>query len=141
MNEIALFLPCFNEAQRLNIQFILNFIQEQEHLIDFYFIDDGSKDSTSEIIFAHLVNNKNSFLINLTYNMGKGNALRKGILEIYNKPYKYFGFVDADLDIPLSQVVKLHEQLDNSDYLITITSRNLYNDFNLLGFNSPLLAA
>lgn len=130
MNEIALFLPCFNEALRLKIQSILSFIQEQNDLIDFYFIDDGSKDLTSDIIKDNLVNNKNSFLIKLKHNMGKGNALRNGILKLYSKPYQYYGFVDADLDIPLNQVIKLYGQLENSKYLIAITSRNLYQNFN-----------
>jgi hypothetical protein len=130
VNEIALFLPCFNEALRLKIQSILNFIHEQDHLIDFYFIDDGSKDSTSDIIKDNLVNNKNSFLIKLTHNLGKGNAIRDGILKVYSKPYQYYGFVDADLDIPLNQVIKLYGQLENSNYLMAITSRNLYHNFN-----------
>lgn len=130
MNKIALFLPCFNEALRLKIQSILSFIQEQNHLIDFYFIDDGSKDSTSDIIKNNLVNNKNSFLIELNYNLGKGNAVRNGILQAYGKPYQYYGFVDADLDIPLNQVIKLYGKLENSHYLMAITSRNLYQNFN-----------
>jgi len=129
VNKIALFLPCYNEALRLNIQSILGFIQEQNYLIDFYFIDDGSKDLTGDVIKDNLVNHKNSFLIKLNHNLGKGNALRNGILKHYYKPYKYYGFVDADLDIPLSQVIKLYEELENSQYLIAITNRNLYHNF------------
>lgn len=128
-NPIALFIPCFNEKNRINIDAFQSFIHLNKEEIDFYFIDDGSTDSTSKLIEQHLVGNINVFLIVLEKNLGKGNALRKGILDNKNKDYSFFGFIDADLDIPLEQVKKLYFAIKNSDHLLAISQRALKEKF------------
>lgn len=133
---IALFIPCFNEADRLRVEPIKNFINDHKAIIDFYFIDDGSEDGTEELIRWKLVDNHSSFLIKLDRNFGKGNALREGFLKIKEQPYKYFGFIDADLDIPLKQVIEVYNQLEISGSLIGISSRDLRNALKLTQLRS-----
>lgn len=131
MNTIALFIPCFNEEKRLKISEFQSFIEENKEVIDFYFVDDGSSDLTIELLHNNLINNKNSFLVKIDQNIGKGNALRKAILEIYPSPYSYFGFIDADLEIPLIQILKLHKNIKESNCLMAISCRNLTDNISL----------
>lgn len=135
-NKIALFIPCYNEEKRFKIEKFQNFIKKYDQLIDFYFINDGSADSTIEIIRQQFTNDKNSFLIDLGRNLGKGNAIRAAILKNCDQSYEFYGFIDADLDIPLGQVVKLYEKLDNSSYSVAISRRDLYGSLNIYRFRS-----
>lgn len=130
MNEIALVLPCYNESKRLKINQLNEFIKDQYQLVDFYFVDDGSTDDTVGIITNNLLEHPNSFLIQLKRNYGKGNAVRNAVLQCCNLDYKYFGFIDADLDIPLHQVINLYRSLINSPFKIAISNRMLRNKFN-----------
>ena len=79
--QIALFIPCYNEENRIKVKPIRDFIENNRESIDFYFIDDGSSDSTANLIQENLVDNKNSYLIKLEKNLGKGNALQAGFHE------------------------------------------------------------
>ena len=134
--KTALFIPCFNEEKRLKIESIQNFIRDNKNAFDFYFIDDGSRDATSEVIFENLVDNKCAFLIRLNYNYGKGNALREGMLQIKEMPYKFFGFIDADLEIPLKQIQKLYNEIQDTPYLLAISSRKLFSEYNIFRLRS-----
>lgn len=136
MKEIALLIPCYNEAKRLNIASFRIFIEEHKDLIDFYFVDDGSEDETSSILLKNLVDNQETFLVRLENNLGKGNALREGFLQIKNKEYRFFGFMDADLDIPLKQILKLYNRIKHGSYSIAISNRDLFNEFNILRLRS-----
>lgn len=136
MNRVALFIPCFNEAKRIDLSSLQKFIEEQDNLIDFYFVDDGSSDNTSEIIRSSLTKAKNCFLIPISSNLGKGNAIRYGIQNIACEHYKYYGFIDADLDIPLHQVLKLYECLENTEASFAISNRGFYNEFQFFRLRS-----
>lgn len=132
MKEIALLIPCYNEAKRFKIELIRTFIAENQHLIDFYFVDDGSTDETNEIIKQNFLNEENSYLIRLNKNFGKGNAVRQGMLAASQKDYDYYGFIDADFEIPFEQVVKLYESLKESECSLAISFRRFSNPFHLL---------
>lgn len=139
---VALFIPCYNEEKRLKVKEFLVFIRNNSKRFDFYFIDDGSKDDTSKIIRDNIVDNANVFLITLPENLGKGKALRLGFLENQQKPYKYYGFIDADLDIPLDQINRLYSQIEDSKYFITTSKRNLMEEisiFRLRSFSSIVM--
>ena len=134
--QILLIIPCYNEENRLEIKKIKSFISKNSHQIDFIFIDDGSSDATGCIIEENLVDNQNTYLIKLERNLGKGNALREGFLRNLNKPYQYFGFIDADMDIPFSQVNNLYNALSASDSLMAISKRNLVKNISIKNLRS-----
>lgn len=134
--EIALFIPCYNEENRIKVEKFRNFISLNNRLLDCYFIDDGSKDNTGILISENLINHKNSFLIKLKDNLGKGNALREGILQNLDKSYSYYAFIDADLDLPLEQVKKLYLNLKDSGYLVAVSRRNIVREMNLIRLRS-----
>ena len=129
--QVAIFIPCYNEARRIRIDTFQKFIQGNATVIDFYFVDDGSKDATGEIISQNLVSQSNCFLISHPKNLGKGNALREAYLKVAHNEYSFFGFIDADLDIPLEHLLKLYSTLENSQFKVAITQRALYKNFSI----------
>ena len=140
ISRIALFIPCYNEEKRIKLDSFLKFIKENDYKIDFYFINDGSDDETNTLITNTLLVLQNVFLITLYENHGKGNALRAGILQNVKKPYKYIGFIDADLDIPLNQVLRLFDILEkNSTATIAISYRSFLQENGI--FNLRCLAS
>lgn len=136
MATIALFIPCYNEAKRLNVSAFNEFIHSHLGFIDFYFIDDGSQDNTSEIIEKNLLIPNSSFIISTGKNLGKGNALILGISQVDTDKYDYVAFIDSDGDIPLDQVLKLYEQIKQEDAQFAISNRNFFNDFQFYSLRS-----
>ncbi|MGO4913033.1 glycosyltransferase [Leeuwenhoekiella sp. W20_SRS_FM14] len=131
--DVAILIPCFNEEHRLKKQSFLDYFETHQNW-DFYFLDDGSTDKTSAIIKGSLLS-ENSFLITSLENLGKGNILQESISKL-KKNYLFYGFIDADLDIPLSQLDKLYKAIFDSKYLLSISKRPLKSKFSLLDFRS-----
>ena len=117
---IAIVIPCYNEANRLNKQAFIDFVNDNPS-VAFLFVNDGSKDNTLEILSQLTNNHENLLLLNLEKNGGKAEAVREGILHA-NKILspKYIGFWDADLATPLSDLQKMLKQIEEQElYMIT----------------------
>lgn len=125
--KIALIIPCYNEGRRLKYQNFNDFIDKYKKDIDCYFVDDGSTDDTCNIIELQIMakNPNNVSLIKSTQNEGKAKAIRKGMLCAVKKDYEMLGFIDADLQIPLSQIEKIAMHLSDSKALLAISTREL----------------
>lgn len=97
--SIALIVPCFNEAQRLNTAAFREFADKYQ----FYFVDDGSTDGTSDFLRREL---PNSLVLTLAKNQGKAEAVRQGMMAALKDfpEAKWIGFWDADLATPLFEV-------------------------------------
>lgn len=99
---IALIIPCYDEAQRLDWPAF------DAALPDLYqlFVDDGSSDGTAAEIGRHL--RKGRELLPLPRNGGKAEAVRAGMLHLQRQPFfrqlAWVGFWDADLATPLTEV-------------------------------------
>lgn len=113
MIDTIIIIPCFNEEKRLPILEFDEFLL-QDKSVKFLFVNDGSTDNTLEVLKK--LKNRHSDQINIQQinkNVGKANAIRKGILELKSKgEYKYIGYMDADLAAPLNQIKKLRDELD-----------------------------
>lgn len=118
-------VPCFNEAQRLQGEVFLRFLEHHTDL-RFLFVDDGSTDHTWSIL-ENLQKSSNQILcIALEENCGKAEAIRQGVLYLEretNSPL--LGFIDADLAIPLEQIMVLQQALKTTDHTLAISSRSL----------------
>lgn len=134
--KVVLFIPCYNEEKRLKIDKIKKFISEHSKVMDFVFIDDGSNDNTIKIIKSNFSELRNVELLYLPENIGKGNAIRHGVLHI-SLNYKYFAFIDADMDIPFEQITRIISMLEkNSVHLLGISVRNFTNKISIRNFIS-----
>lgn len=109
---LAIIVPCYNEANRLNAEEFISF-SEKNPDFHFYFANDGSSDQTSTFVRSRLVDDRNRFLIDFTENQGKAAVIRKAVLHVMqnnDKNYSHYGFIDADLAIPLEQLNRLVQE-------------------------------
>ncbi len=100
---LSLIIPAYNEEERIGttIEKVLEYLQAQSYTWEVIVVDDGSCDRTAEIVatFAPKVT-----LYRLTENMGKGAAVRTGMLTAQGQ---YRVFTDADLSTPIAELHKM----------------------------------
>lgn len=122
---ICLVIPCFNEAKRLQTKAFEDAIVKQN--LHFLFVNDGSSDHTLEVLQAFASQYPNQVrIVDSTPNLGKGNAVRKGMLDsLLWKPFDYTGYWDADLSAPLSEVKIIVEPMLAAGYQFAFGSRLL----------------
>ena len=100
--RLQLVVPCYNEAERLTPQPFLDAIAGDPalHLL---FVDDGSTDRTAEVLdgLASAAGGR-AAVLRLQPNVGKGGAVRAGVLAALDSQPAYVGFWDADLATPLA---------------------------------------
>jgi dolichyl-phosphate beta-glucosyltransferase len=99
--ELALVVPCYNEAERLDPDAFLHFVSARPgvHLV---MVDDGSEDATGEILERMRAAVPASITtLRHSRNRGKAEAVRTGILAGLAKGAPLVGFFDADLATPL----------------------------------------
>jgi dolichyl-phosphate beta-glucosyltransferase len=121
-NSIALIVPCFNEEIRFDKDRWLSLLSENQNT-HWYFVDDGSEDSTNEILKEFTsMNLQNVQLVELEKNHGKGNAIRTGILRALSKhPYNVVGYLDSDLpysNLDISRIITKMINAHGIDLLI-----------------------
>jgi len=113
MNRATIVIPCYNEAERLHIQKFETFLRRTPG-IGFLFVDDGSTDGTSRLVEGLCDQaGDRCRLVGLPTNMGKAEAVRRGILAALETPSEYIGFWDADLATPLEAIPAFCEILDD----------------------------
>jgi glycosyltransferase involved in cell wall biosynthesis len=111
--KTCLVIPCYNEAARLDMD---RFLAGPESCL-LLFVNDGSTDRTAEVVRKHV--GGRIHLLDLSRNLGKAEAVRAGMLHAIRTPplseVAWFGFWDADLAMPLSEVqsfLRFSRQLD-----------------------------
>ena len=111
--KICLIIPCHNEARRLDRKAVEAFIQSTP-TIDLMMVDDGSVDSTAEVLQAlKSTTSGRLHVLCLASNQGKAEAVRAGVHAVLAlNRFDVVGFCDADLATPLSEMVRLTEVLD-----------------------------
>jgi dolichyl-phosphate beta-glucosyltransferase len=128
-------IPAFNEAARIGetIRLTLEYLERVSPESELIVVNDGSTDTTSTIARNALAGAKidNRLLENFP-NVGKGAAVRKGLLDA-RKPIGLF--FDADLSTPLEETPKVIEPIANGEVDIAFGSRAL--DRGLIGNHQP----
>jgi dolichyl-phosphate beta-glucosyltransferase len=110
-HQVALVVPCFNEAKRLDLG---EFSQQTNNLnseLKILFVDDGSQDNSAELINNFCQENNHCKFLRLQRNSGKAEAVRLGILEaqIQFPDAEWIGFWDADLATSLGEAQHMLE--------------------------------
>jgi dolichyl-phosphate beta-glucosyltransferase len=111
--RIALVIPCYNEAKRLNLDAYSLFLETHPGTT-FCFVNDGSRDATGELLktFQSAHPQQAIRIVELPANQGKGEAVRQGVLAVLNDPHTptdLVGFWDSDLATPLSELDRFVE--------------------------------
>lgn len=121
-NSLSIIIPLFNEEKRLNKSLIKinKFIKNKN--IEVILINDGSFDKSEKIIKKFINNKKKFSVINLKKNIGKGGALKTGVMKAKSK---WILTMDLDLSVPISQILTWHKKKYVTDkFLIYFGSRN-----------------
>ena len=118
MKKITLIVPCFNEAENIDI-----FCSEAFSILDqltkyqteILFIDDGSSDDTDIKIQIHAEKNKRIKFLILGRNSGKELAVSAGI---HNTDADAIIIVDSDLQYPLEKIPEFVEKWEAGNKLV-----------------------
>jgi glycosyltransferase involved in cell wall biosynthesis len=137
-SSLSIVIPAYNESARIGktLREVFAYLDEQPGGGEVIVVDDGSKDSTSqvaeEVIAAHARGRVCGRVIRVEPNRGKGNAVRTGLLAARNNVAAFF---DADLSMPITETPKLVEPIRSGQYDIVLGSRAL--DRELIGTHQP----
>lgn len=124
MQKTCIIVPCYNEAERLDLLAFKSFISGAKN-IDFLFVNDGSRDKTLDLLEKFCAGvPERSKVLHLQKNVGKAEAVRQGVLAAArNSEYAFIGFWDADLATPLSEVINFLNYLKSKNLNVAIGSR------------------
>ena len=124
-NEIylSIVIPAYNEEKRIGrtLEEIMSYLKTKGYEYEIIVIDDGSTDSTREIIRKFEGKDSRLRVIENKIGKGKGYSVRRGMLEARGI---FALFSDADLSTPIEEIEKLIYWL-GKDYDIAIGSRDL----------------
>jgi dolichyl-phosphate beta-glucosyltransferase len=102
--ELALVVPCYNEAARLDPEAFLEFAATHP-TVRLLMIDDGSVDATPDILARMCMAAPESVeALRKASRSGKAEAVRTGILAGIERCAALVGFLDADLSTPLRAI-------------------------------------
>lgn len=111
-HQTIVVVPCYNEAQRLDLDAFREFAASAP-TVGFVFVNDGSTDATRETLGSLVSSNPTSFaLLSLDRNLGKAEAVRAGILDAIQRGASRVGYWDADLATPLKELLRFGLLLD-----------------------------
>ncbi len=119
---LSVIIPAYNEKKRISKTLVAidHYLARQNFNYEIIVVNDGSSDSTSQIVqkFQDLI--KNLTLIDNKINHGKGYVVRQGLLAARGK---YRLFTDADNSTSIDHIEKMWNFFENG-YEIVIGSRD-----------------
>jgi glycosyltransferase involved in cell wall biosynthesis len=108
-------VPAWNEAARLDAEAFVAHATAHPHQ-RLLFVNDGSTDDTARVLDA--IGSRAPLgieVLHLEHNVGKGEAVRRGLRQALDGGAPLVGFLDADLAAPLSAIEVLAAQLEAHD--------------------------
>jgi dolichyl-phosphate beta-glucosyltransferase len=110
-SEVVVAVPCFNEARRLPVQEYNSFL-DRSPTITLVLVDDGSTDDTPLIIERLRQRHPRQVCtLRLSSNVGKAEAVRRGMRVALRRRSAAVGYWDADLATPLDAIHQFVEVL------------------------------
>lgn len=128
--ELSVVIPAYNEERRLPAYLveILAYLDVQPFSFEVIIVDDGSQDSTAEMVERFAAGNSKVHLIRLPQNRGKGYAVKTGMLKACGKLRL---FADADGATPITELAGLKKAIEvGAD--AAVASRALHDDSHIV---------
>jgi dolichyl-phosphate beta-glucosyltransferase len=115
---LSIIIPAFNEKKVISqtVQIVREYFTERNYKFELTVVDDGSSDSTSDLATKAGAN-----VIRLEKNMGKGAAVRTGMLKASGE---IILMTDADYPYEINQIEKFIPELQNGADIV-IGSRKM----------------
>jgi len=109
---ISIVIPCYNEEGNIGktLDGLLDLIKDHKYSFEIIAVNDGSKDKTWDVIKSYAGSHEEIKGINLMGNFGQSCAYMAGFDTAQGD---YVITVSADLEIPLENVNKVIDYLDN----------------------------
>jgi dolichyl-phosphate beta-glucosyltransferase len=109
--EAVVVVPCFNEAQRLQHTAFSTFLSHSQN-VSFVFVDDGSTDDTPLLLERlRQLHPRQVCTLRLSANVGKAEAVRRGMRAALRWRPTLVGYWDADLATPLDAIPRFVDVL------------------------------
>jgi dolichyl-phosphate beta-glucosyltransferase len=120
--DLSIIIPAYNEERRLpkTLDAVLSYLKARQYRAEVIVVDDGSSDSTAQIVDAFVRKYPGLRLLSNGANRGKGYSVRHGMLEARGEITL---FTDADLSTPIEEADKLLANLRDRGYDGAIGSR------------------
>jgi dolichyl-phosphate beta-glucosyltransferase len=123
-SDTVIVVPCYNEAARLDTAAFAAFLA-QSCDVSFVMVDDGSSDGTGDVL-EHLraCDPRRIAVLGLGDNVGKAEAVRRGVKLALRRAPSLVGYWDADLATPLSSIERFRATLaERPELLLVMGSR------------------
>jgi dolichyl-phosphate beta-glucosyltransferase len=113
--HLSFIIPAYNEGERIeaSLKKALDYFAAQSYDCEILVVDDGSRDSTAGIVARYAGDMIR--LLKQPRNMGKGAAVRRGMLEGKGE---HRIFSDADFSTPITETARMLEFLTRYDVVI-----------------------
>jgi glycosyltransferase involved in cell wall biosynthesis len=107
----SIVIPAYNEGERIGatLDKVLAHLEQQKWEAEVLVVDDGSTDSTADLVRRYAAQHPQLRLLQNPGNRGKGYSVRHGMLEATGDRLL---FTDADLSAPISEAPKLFARLE-----------------------------
>jgi glycosyltransferase involved in cell wall biosynthesis len=131
---LSVVIPAYNEALRLGgtLEKVREYLQTRNYPVELIAVDDGSRDSTPDVLAAAQQHFPALRVLRNERNRGKGYSVRRGVLEARGDLVL---FTDADLSAPIEEANKLIGALETEGADAAVGSRAL--DRRLIGVRQP----
>jgi dolichyl-phosphate beta-glucosyltransferase len=112
VNRVAVIVPCFNEEHRLPVAEVERYLAASSD-VGLVMVDDGSRDGTLAVLQGLAARHPGRVsVLHLDGNVGKAEAVRRGVLAALEADPAYVGYFDADLATPLEVADQFAALLD-----------------------------
>jgi dolichyl-phosphate beta-glucosyltransferase len=110
--QYSIIIPAYNEGDRIagTMERVLGYAGEQDWKAEVIIVDDGSSDTTTEIVRGYMQTNSAVQLLQNPGNCGKGYSVRNGMRHAKGRVLL---FSDADLSSPIEEADKLFGAIAN----------------------------
>jgi glycosyltransferase involved in cell wall biosynthesis len=114
-------VPCYNEAARLDLTRFAALAESGR--VRLLFVDDGSTDDTGALL-RRLGDLASVDVVRLPHNVGKAEAIRRGLLQGLGEGASTLGYLDADLATPPGELLRMLDLLESRpDLSFVLASR------------------